>query len=93
MELHNTNPGTRVMIDVYPETSMPITTRTFKRTYVWLGVLKLGFKDGLRDFLRVDGIFMKGPYPRQVLTDVGLDSNNDIYHVAYVVVEIESTSS
>ncbi|XP_052625000.1 uncharacterized protein LOC111916210 [Lactuca sativa] len=53
----------------------------------------LGFKSGLRDFLGLDGTFMKGPYLGQVLTAVGLDSNNGIYPVAYAVVETESTSS
>nr|KAJ0197962.1 hypothetical protein LSAT_V11C700364480 [Lactuca sativa] len=93
LELLNTNPGTTVRIDVYPETSLSITTRTSRRIYVCLGALKLGFKYGLSDFLGLDGTFMKGPYPGQVLTVVGLDSNNDIYPVAYVVVETESTSS
>nr|KAJ0189312.1 hypothetical protein LSAT_V11C800412450 [Lactuca sativa] len=91
LELLNTNPGTTVQIDVYPETSLSITTRTFRRIYVCLGALKLGFKFGLRDFLGVDGTFMKGPYPRQVLTNVWLHSNNSIYLVAYAVVETEST--
>lgn len=35
----------------------------------------------------LDGAFMKGPYPDQILTVVGLDSNNDIHPLAYVVVE------
>nr|KAJ0220763.1 hypothetical protein LSAT_V11C200050740 [Lactuca sativa] len=93
LELLNTNPGTTVRIDVYPETSLSVNTRTFRRIYVCLGALKLGFKSGLRDFLGLDGTFMKGPYPGQVLTAVGLDSNNGIYPVAYAVVETESTSS
>nr|KAJ0215401.1 hypothetical protein LSAT_V11C300146650 [Lactuca sativa] len=89
LELLNTNPGTTVRIDVYLETSPSNTTRTFRRIYVCLGALKLGFKFGLRDFLGLDGTFMKGPYPGQVLTAVGLDSNNGIYPVAYAVVETE----
>nr|KAJ0187838.1 hypothetical protein LSAT_V11C900459490 [Lactuca sativa] len=88
LELLNTNPSTTVRIDVYPETSLSITTRTLRRIYVCLGALKLGFKAGLRDFLG-----WMGPYPGQVLTVVGLDSNNGIYPVAYAVVETESTSS
>nr|KAJ0204549.1 hypothetical protein LSAT_V11C500257090 [Lactuca sativa] len=78
LELLNTNPGTIVRIDVI---------------YVCLGALKLGFKAGLRYFLGVDGIFLKGPYPGQVLTVVGLDSKNGIYPIAYAVVKTESTSS
>nr|GEX37568.1 hypothetical protein [Tanacetum cinerariifolium] len=43
-------------------------TRIFKRIYVCLGALKLGFTAGLRDILGLDGAFMKGPFPGQVLT-------------------------
>lgn len=41
----------------------------------------------------LDGAFMKGPFPGQVLTIVGLDSNNEIYPLAYAIVESENTVS
>ncbi|GJU70378.1 mutator type transposase [Tanacetum coccineum] len=47
----------------------------------------------LRDLLGLDGAFMKGPFPGQVLVAVGLDSNNGIYPLAYALVEAESKSS
>ncbi|KAL7584085.1 hypothetical protein Lser_V15G44829 [Lactuca serriola] len=53
----------------------------------------LGFKACLRDFLGLDGAHMKGPYPGQILTAVGLDSNNGIYPLAYVIVKIENCES
>nr|KAJ0199622.1 hypothetical protein LSAT_V11C600331000 [Lactuca sativa] len=93
LELLKTNPSTTVRIDVYPKTSLSITTRTFRRIYVCLGALKLGFKFGLRDFLGMYGTLLKGPYLGKVLTVVGLDSNNGIYPVAYAVVETKLTSS
>ncbi|GKA82554.1 ribonuclease H-like domain-containing protein [Tanacetum coccineum] len=46
-----------------------------------------------RDLLGLDGAFMKGPFPGQVLVVVGLDSNNGIYPLAYVLVEAETKSS
>lgn len=93
LELQQCNPGTTVKIDVYSEPNANLETRMFKRIYVCLGALKLGFKAGLRDFLGFDGAFMKGPYPGQVLTAVGLDSNNGIYPLAYAIVEAENKSS
>ncbi|XP_076885593.1 uncharacterized protein LOC143589342 [Bidens hawaiensis] len=36
---------------------------------------------------------MKGPFPGQILTAVGVDSNNCIYPVAYALVEAETTES
>ncbi|KAI3709655.1 hypothetical protein L2E82_39421 [Cichorium intybus] len=52
-----------------------------------------GFKACLRDFLGLDGAFMKGPFPGQILTAVGVDSNNGIYPLAYAIVETENTRS
>ncbi|CAI9275866.1 unnamed protein product [Lactuca saligna] len=55
--------------------------------------LNQGFAAGRRDFLGLDGAFMKGPYPRQILSAVGIDGNNGTYPLAYAVVESESTNS
>ncbi|KAI3522361.1 hypothetical protein L1887_00082 [Cichorium endivia] len=52
-----------------------------------------GFKACLRDFLGLDGAFMKGPFQGQILTAVGVDSNNGIYPLAYAIVETENTRS
>ncbi|GKG04829.1 mutator type transposase, partial [Tanacetum coccineum] len=45
------------------------------------------------DFLGLDGCFLSGPYPGQILTAVGVDPNNGIYPLAYAVVESESKDS
>ena len=52
-----------------------------------LGALKQGFKACGREFLGLDGFFMSGPFPGQLLTAVGIDANIGIYPVAYVVVD------
>ncbi|XP_042753098.2 uncharacterized protein LOC122195341 [Lactuca sativa] len=93
MELQATNVGTTVKLEVVNEPNNARETRQIKRVYICLGALKKGFKAGLRDILGLDGAFMKGPFPGQVLTAVGLDSNNDIYPLAYAIVEIENMSS
>ncbi|CAI9265779.1 unnamed protein product [Lactuca saligna] len=93
MELQATNVGTTVKLEVVNEPNSTRETRQFKRVYICLGALKKGFKAGLRDILGLDGAFMKGPFPGQVLTAVGLDSNNGIYPLAYAIVETENMSS
>nr|GEV74422.1 hypothetical protein [Tanacetum cinerariifolium] len=70
-----------------------LETMVFQRIYVCLGALKLGFRACKRDMLGLDGAFMKGPFPGQVLVAVGLDSNNGIYLLAYALVEAETKSS
>nr|GFB61575.1 hypothetical protein [Tanacetum cinerariifolium] len=47
------------------------------------------FRACRRDLLGLDGAFMKGPFPGQVLAAVGLDSNNGIYLLKYALVEAE----
>ncbi|GKC34484.1 hypothetical protein Tco_1046868 [Tanacetum coccineum] len=42
----------------------------FQRIYVCLGALKLGFRACKRDLLGLDGAFMKGSFPRTVLTSI-----------------------
>nr|GEX87214.1 hypothetical protein [Tanacetum cinerariifolium] len=64
-----------------------------RRIYVCLGALKSRLKAGKRDLLGLDGCFMFGPYPRQILTAVGVDPNNGTYPLAYAVVEVETKDS
>nr|GEV34210.1 hypothetical protein [Tanacetum cinerariifolium] len=55
--------------------------------------LKDEFRAGMRDLLGLDGAFMKGPFPGQVLPALCLDSNNGIYPMAYAIVEAENKDS
>ncbi|KAJ9538150.1 hypothetical protein OSB04_030883 [Centaurea solstitialis] len=92
-ELQRSNPGTTVKLELEIEPNLGTTTRQFKRVYICLGALKHGFKALGRDLLGLDGSFMKGPYPGQILTAVGVDPNHGIYPLAYAIVEAETTNS
>ncbi|KAI3794251.1 hypothetical protein L1987_36880 [Smallanthus sonchifolius] len=93
LELQATNIGTTLKIDVDPCCDPASPTRMFRRIYICLGALKRGFVMGMRELLGLDGCFMKGPWPGQILTTVGVDANNGIYLVAYAILEAENTSS
>ncbi|KAI3751623.1 hypothetical protein L2E82_22714 [Cichorium intybus] len=93
LELQLRNPGTTGKIAVEDEPDLSSTTRVFKRIYICLGALKSGFKASKREILGLDGAFMKGPYPGQLLSAVGMDGNNGIYPLAYAIVETENKSS
>nr|GEV82560.1 putative transposase, mutator type, MULE transposase domain protein [Tanacetum cinerariifolium] len=86
----STNPNTTIKIVVKRNNDPSLSTRVFQRIYVCLGALKLDFKACRRYLLGLVGAFMKGPFPGQVLTAVGLDSDNGIYPLAYALVEGES---
>ena len=94
IELQNQNPDTTVRIDLErPPDPIKVLERKFRRVYVCLGALKEGFKKGKRDLLGLDGCFLSGPFPGQVLTAVGVDPNNGIYPLAYAIVEAETKES
>ncbi|XP_070043117.1 uncharacterized protein [Nicotiana tomentosiformis] len=50
----------------------------------------MGFKNGLRPFIGLDGTFLKGKAKRQLLIVVALDSMNHLYPIARVVVDKET---
>ncbi|MFS7970689.1 putative transcription factor interactor and regulator CCHC(Zn) family [Helianthus anomalus] len=93
MELQSANPDTTVHIEVEPEPNPDSPTRVFKRIYICLDPLKLGFKECGRDILGLDGAFLKGSQQGQVLVAVGLDSNNGLYPLAYAIAEAENKDS
>ncbi|KAK1411976.1 hypothetical protein QVD17_32873 [Tagetes erecta] len=92
-ELMKANPGSTVKLEMEPATDPTSSTRRFMRIYVCLGPLKQGFKAIGRDLLGLDGTFMKGPYPGQILSAVGIDGNNGIYPLSYAIVEAETTET
>nr|GEZ73216.1 transposase, mutator type [Tanacetum cinerariifolium] len=65
---------------------------TWKQMVVHVA-LKQGFRACGREILGLDGCFMPGPWPGQMLTTVGVDANNGIYPVAYAIVEAKSKAS
>nr|GEZ67058.1 hypothetical protein [Tanacetum cinerariifolium] len=90
LELKERNPDTTVKIDVERDYEPDSMTRQFRRIYVCFGALKSRFKAGKRDLLGMDGYFMSGPFPMQILTAIGVDPNYGIYPLAYVIVESEN---
>ncbi|GKB76029.1 hypothetical protein Tco_0942924, partial [Tanacetum coccineum] len=67
------------------------TKETNKKS--WICKTYNGFKSSEREWLGLDGAFISGPFPGQVLTDVGIDANNGIYLVAYGIIEVECKDS
>ncbi|XP_019173411.1 PREDICTED: uncharacterized protein LOC109168986 [Ipomoea nil] len=55
--------------------------------------MKKGFLAGCRKFIGLDGCFLKGKLKGEILTAVGRDGNNQMYPIAWAVVEIENSSS
>ncbi|MBA0786722.1 hypothetical protein Gotri_028029 [Gossypium trilobum] len=86
-ELRLKNPGSTIKIAVNRVT--PHSPTHFKRFYVCFEALKRGWKEGCRPVLGLDGYFLKGPFKGKLLAVVGRDGNNQMYLVAWAIVEGE----
>jgi MULE transposase-like protein/MuDR family transposase len=65
----------------------------FQRMYICLPACKEGFVAGCRPIIGVDGAHLKGQFPGILLTAVGKDGNNNIFPIAWAVVETENVES
>jgi len=65
----------------------------FHRMFVCLDACKKGMIAGCRPMIALDGCHLKGPYGGLLLCAVGRDGNDDMFPIAYVVVESECRDS
>jgi len=89
LELKRSNPGTSVHIALDPEEE----DHVFQRIYICFDACRRGFLDGCWRVLGLDGCFLKGPMKGELLSAVGRDVNNQIYPIAWAVVEYENKDS
>ncbi|XP_062170546.1 uncharacterized protein LOC133876254 [Alnus glutinosa] len=89
--LRATNPGSCVVMKV--DRTVPEANPRFQRLYCSLAAMKKGFLEGCRPVIGVDGCFLKGPFKGQLLAAVGRDGNDNMYLIAYAVVEAETKDS
>ncbi|KAK8673643.1 hypothetical protein V6N13_111964 [Hibiscus sabdariffa] len=62
----------------------------FRRLYVCFGALKEGFKKFCRPIISLDGCYLKGSFKGEILSVVGRDGNNQIFPIAWALVEMEN---
>ncbi|XP_050238220.1 uncharacterized protein LOC126687706 [Mercurialis annua] len=89
-EINRSNPGSTCFVDVNHNND---GTRTFVRFYMCLHALKEGFKEGCRKVIGLDGCFLKGPCQGQLLVAVSKDANNQMFPIAWAIVDLENTRS
>ncbi|KAL5557490.1 hypothetical protein UlMin_039726 [Ulmus minor] len=87
-EVRRSNPGSTVQMKC--RTVRGDDNPHFQRLYICLGNLKASWRTGCRPILGLDGCFIKGHHKGQLLAAVGVDGNNQMYPVAYAVVESET---
>ncbi|GKC21438.1 elongation factor G, III-V domain-containing protein [Tanacetum coccineum] len=100
-EYKKLNDYAKALVQTNPESSVDIQVEPignglspyFKRMYVCLAAVRKGFLNGCRKYLGLDGCFLKGVVKGMLLTAVGKDPNNQMYPLAWAIVETESESS
>ena len=65
----------------------------FERMYLCFEACKRGFKEGYRPLIGIDGCHLNGLAGGQLLTAVGIDANNQIFPIAFAIVEIENADN
>jgi hypothetical protein len=89
LELLRSNPRSTVVVKKDLDYKDPV----FQRMYICLDALKKGFLAGCRKVVGLDGCFFKGATNGELLCVIGRDANNQMYHVAWAVVEKETNNS
>ena len=59
----------------------------FKRIYIRNSAQKVGFLGGCRPIIGLDGCHLKGRFGGQILSLIVRDANDNIFPVAFAVVE------
>jgi hypothetical protein len=89
LELLRSNPGSTVVVKKDTDAKDDV----FQRIYIYLAALKKGFLAGCRKVVGLDGCFFKGATNGELLCAIGRDANNQMYPVAWGVVEKENNDS
>lgn len=86
-EVIRSNPGSTAKVGV---TVNPDGCTYFHRFYVCFKAIKEGWSRGCRRVIGLDGCFLKGQCKGELLTAVGRDGNNQVYPIAWGVVDVEN---
>ncbi|XVF34154.1 hypothetical protein REPUB_Repub18cG0034000 [Reevesia pubescens] len=89
--IKETNKGSTLKMKVH--IPLPNAQPIFQRYYICLNALKTGLENGCRHFLRLDGCFLKSLTKGELLVAVGRDGNNQMFPVAWALVEVECTAA
>ncbi|GAA0140414.1 hypothetical protein LIER_35230 [Lithospermum erythrorhizon] len=90
IEVIETNPGTSCYVKTIENEE---GAGIFQRWYMCCASCKEGFRSGCINIVGVDGCFLKTKRGGQLLVVVGIDSNKNIFLIAYGLVEVYNKNS
>nr|XP_016461831.1 PREDICTED: uncharacterized protein LOC107785119 [Nicotiana tabacum] len=83
-----TNPGTTCVVKVEDQGEGKLVFNSF---YVCFYAMKKGWPEGCRRIIGLDGCFLKGICKGQLLVAVSKDGNNQMFPIAWAIVEVENS--
>nr|KAJ0186936.1 hypothetical protein LSAT_V11C900479560 [Lactuca sativa] len=86
-ELLRSNPGSTCKVSVI---NNPDGKSYFYIFYICFKALSSGRKSGCKKMIGLDGCFLKGEVKDELLTTIARDANNQVYPIAWVVVDAEN---
>ncbi|GJX46318.1 calcium/proton exchanger [Tanacetum coccineum] len=89
-QLLDTNPGSTVHLQIEEKEN---GQKHFLRFYVCFKAMKEGWSAGCRKVIGLDGCFLKGTVKGELLTAMGRDGNNQMFPIAWAVVNIENNDN
>lgn len=87
-EILNTNPGSTVQIRTDQG-----TPKRIQRMYICFDDVKKNWLEGCRPIIGLDGCFLKTYCRGELLTVIGRDANNQMFPIAWAMVENENKDS
>ena len=87
--LLQTNPGSTCVVKLKDSESRNGMNQ-FHSFYICFDAMKKGFQQGCRRCIGLDGCFLKGICRGQLLVAVAKDANNQMYPIAWAVIDTES---
>ncbi|XP_010430729.1 PREDICTED: uncharacterized protein LOC104714967 [Camelina sativa] len=87
LQLCKTNDGTTVEINT---TTRDDGSEAFSQMYIFFEALRSAWKQNCRPIIGLDATFLKHSMKGQMLTAVGRDPNNQIFPIAWAVVDCEN---
>ncbi|KAL3632322.1 hypothetical protein CASFOL_025306 [Castilleja foliolosa] len=93
-ELKRSNPGSTVeLVTKQMNPGSPSSPEIFEKMYICLNALKMGWTAGCRPVIGLDGCFLKTYCRGELLSAIGRDGNNNMFPIAWAVVDVETTES
>lgn len=89
--IKQTNPGSSCWVKIDKETEPG--KNLFVYFYVCFHAFKQGWLEGCRNIIGFDGCFLKGACKGELLVAVGKNGNNQMYPIAWAVVDTETKHS